>query len=33
MNIWFILLAVSMISSPLIFDQAYGQTVIEVGES
>jgi len=33
MNIWIILFAVSIISSPIIFDQAYAQTVIEVGDT
>ena len=33
MNTWIILFAVSIISSPIIFDQAYAQTVIEVGDT
>ena len=33
MNVWLILFVVSIISSPIIFDQAYGQTVIEVGDT
>ena len=33
MNITLILFAVSMLSSPFIVDQAYGQTNIEVGET
>jgi fucose 4-O-acetylase-like acetyltransferase len=33
MNIPLILFAVSIVSSPLIIDQAYGQTDIEVGET
>ena len=33
MNIWIILFAVSMVSGPIVLDQAYAQTVIEVGET
>ena len=33
MNIWIILFAVSIISSPIIFDQAYAQTVVDVGDT
>ena len=33
MNITLILFAISMLSSPFIIDQAYGQTNIEVGET
>jgi len=33
MNILLIIFAISMFSGPMVLDQVYGQTVIEVGES